>query len=226
MKVHNQKVMKGGAEVKRSGGRYSLVGRSLCCQAPVVAELHVRTAGERDAPAVAALHADSWRRHYRGAYADSFLDGDVHADRVVVWSKRLREPAVGARTVVAETDGRVVGFSYTLLDADPTWGAFVDNLHVSGDYQRRGIGGRLMAASAEFVVTERPQSPLYLWVLKQNSAAQRFYEAIGGQCLEETDVAPVDGVAGRLNGTPVGLRYVWPDPAAIMSRTPPLQPRS
>jgi hypothetical protein len=27
------------------------------------------------------LHADSWRRHYRGAYADAFLDGDVLADR-------------------------------------------------------------------------------------------------------------------------------------------------
>jgi ribosomal protein S18 acetylase RimI-like enzyme len=184
-----------------------------------VAELHFRTAVETDAPAVAALHADSWRRHYRGAYADAFLDGDVHADRLEVWTQRLREPAVGALTLVAESDNEIVGFSHTLLDADPTWGAFVDNLHVYGEYHRRGIGARLMADSAQFVVTERPGSGLYLWVLEQNSAAQRFYTAIGGRCVEQADVAPVDGVAGRLNGAPVGLRYAWPDPAVVVSRT-------
>jgi ribosomal protein S18 acetylase RimI-like enzyme len=182
-----------------------------------VGDVRLRTADEANAAAVAALHADSWRRHYRGAYADSFLDGDLQADRLAVWSERLIEPAVGARTVVAETDGEVVGFCHTLLDADPTWGAFVDNLHVYGEYQRRGIGARLMADSAGFVVTERPQSRLYLWVLAQNGAGQGFYEAIGGRCVEEADVAPVDGVPGRLNGTPVGLRYAWSDPAAIMT---------
>ena len=39
-----------------------------------------RDATERDADFVAALHAESWRRHYRGAYLDSYLDGDVITD--------------------------------------------------------------------------------------------------------------------------------------------------
>jgi hypothetical protein len=43
--------------------------------------LRFRPAGPDDAEKVGMLHADSWRRHYRGAYADSFLDGDVVADR-------------------------------------------------------------------------------------------------------------------------------------------------
>ncbi len=43
-----------------------------------------RFADGRDIKAVAALHADSWRRHYRGAYPDAFLDGDVFADRMVI----------------------------------------------------------------------------------------------------------------------------------------------
>jgi GNAT superfamily N-acetyltransferase len=33
-----------------------------------------RAAGRDDARAVAELHADSWRRHYRGAYSDALLD--------------------------------------------------------------------------------------------------------------------------------------------------------
>jgi GNAT superfamily N-acetyltransferase len=42
--------------------------------------MNFRLAGPPDADAIAALHADSWRRHYRGAYSDAFLDGDVGAD--------------------------------------------------------------------------------------------------------------------------------------------------
>jgi len=64
--------------------------------------LRFRAAGPDDAEQVALLHADSWRRHYRGAYADSFLDGDVVADRRSVWSSRLLAP-VNATTVVTET---------------------------------------------------------------------------------------------------------------------------
>jgi hypothetical protein len=38
-------------------------------------ETRFRQAGPGDAKTVALLHADSWRRYFRGAYADSFLDG-------------------------------------------------------------------------------------------------------------------------------------------------------
>lgn len=45
-------------------------------------ELRYRLAGNSDVQAIAALHADSWRRHLRGAYLDPFLDGEVLADRL------------------------------------------------------------------------------------------------------------------------------------------------
>jgi hypothetical protein len=51
-------------------------------------EITFRDASARDIEAIATLHADSWRRHYRGAYLDSFLDGDVVADRLAVWGQR------------------------------------------------------------------------------------------------------------------------------------------
>jgi hypothetical protein len=35
--------------------------------------MQLRTATSADAVAVAALHADSWRRHYRGVYRDEYL---------------------------------------------------------------------------------------------------------------------------------------------------------
>ena len=94
-----------------------------------------RTAGPADADRVAGLHVASWRRHYRGAYADSFLDSDVVDDRRALWSARLADPT-GRLTVVAEDGAELVGFVHVVFDDDDRWGSLIDNLHVRYGHQR------------------------------------------------------------------------------------------
>lgn len=171
-----------------------------------------RGATARDVEAIAGLHADSWRRHYRGALSDAFLDGDVVADRLAVWTDRLTKPKPDQYTIVADDDGTVVGFAHTSLDEDPKWGALLDNLHVVHARKRGGIGTRLMAEAATVVLERRPFAGLYLWVLEQNTAAQAFYAARDGACIER-EIAPATG-----GGTTVRLRYVWPDPSALLAQ--------
>jgi hypothetical protein len=57
--------------------------------------MRYRQAAANDVAAIASLHAESWRRHYRGAYLDSHLDGDVVADRMAEWSDRLSGSEAG-----------------------------------------------------------------------------------------------------------------------------------
>src|SRR3989442_13448893 len=104
-------------------------------------EPQFRLAGPADAEAVANLHAESWRRHYRGAYSDAFLDGDVIADRLAVWSQRLREDDPSRCTILAEAGG-VVGFAHAVFDEHAAWGALLGNMHVADARKRRGIGYR------------------------------------------------------------------------------------
>jgi len=178
----------------------------------------LRAAGPDDAERVALLHADSWRLHYRGAYSDLFLDGDVVADRRSVWSSRLSAPA-HSMTVLAEDDAGPAGFVHVVFDDDDRWGSLVDNLHVAHDRQRTGIGAALLARTAR-AVAERAAAPsVYLWVLEQNTGAQDFYRALGGACVEKTAVPPPGGVRDRLNGSPLKLRFAWPD-ASALARTP------
>jgi GNAT superfamily N-acetyltransferase len=174
--------------------------------------MEYRNATARDVDAIAQLHVDSWRRNYRGAYSDAFLDGDVVADRMAVWMARLAQPAPNACTVVAEVDGAVVGFAHTILDDDPTWGALLDNLHVVHDLKGRGVGTRLMAETAVTVLERAPSTGLYLWVLEGNTRARAFYAARGGRCVGQQVSEPPGG------GAIVGLRYVWPDPALLLLR--------
>jgi GNAT superfamily N-acetyltransferase len=195
-------------------------------------------AGPDDVETVAMLHADSWRRFYRGAYADSFLDGDVVADRRAVWSARLTDPAhaadaahpagpanpagppgpvgpVGSRTLLAEDDAGPVGFVHVIFDADERWGSLVDNLHVTHSRRRAGIGTALLTRAAAAAADCATNPSLYLWVLEQNTDAQRFYGSLGGTPVETADVPAPGGVPGRLNGSPRGLRISWPEAALL-----------
>jgi GNAT superfamily N-acetyltransferase len=173
-----------------------------------------RTATADDADQVAWLHADSWRRHYRGAYSDSFLDGDIDADRRSVWSSRLAVPA-GTATVLAEYDGQLVGFVHVMFDHDPRWGSLVDNLHVHTSQRRTGIGTQLLARAAQAITDQATGNAMYLWVLQQNTAAQAFYYASGATCVETSTVPPPGRDPSRLNGSPKCLRMTWPDAAVI-----------
>ena len=113
-----------------------------------------RAAGPDDAGSVARLHADSWRRHYRGTYADAYLDSDILTDRRAVWSARLAAAAgtatlpAGTATLLAEDDTGPVGFVHVVFDDDDRWGSLVDNLHVAPGRQRAGIGTGLLARAA------------------------------------------------------------------------------
>jgi ribosomal protein S18 acetylase RimI-like enzyme len=168
-------------------------------------------ANECDADSVAALHADSWRRHYRGAYLDSYLDGDVVADRQEVWRRRLAQPTTGQVTVIARHGDEVLGFVHTILDQDPLWGSLLENLHVRSDLKRAGIGSHLLSENALRLLPLRPQGTLHLWVLDQNTAAQAFYEARGGTRVETQLRGPFPG-----GGRALSHRYHWTDPTRLV----------
>jgi GNAT superfamily N-acetyltransferase len=187
---------------------------------PASAELRFRTAGPDDAQAIAALHADSWRRHYRGAYSDAFLDDEVPGFLLELWTGRLADPDPRARTILAERDDAVVGLAHTILNDNATWGSLLDNLHVVYGLKRQGVGTRLLAMTAQTVLNEEPSSGLYLWVLEQNNDGRAFYEARGGTCVESREVLAPGGDAARLNGRPKGMRFAWRDPSKLLVACP------
>lgn len=172
-----------------------------------VDRVQYREATVADASSIAALHADSWRRHYRGAYPASFFDASLDDDRLAVWSDRLAHPE-GTFTAVAELSG-LAGFIHVRVDDDEHWGALIDNLHVRHDLQRRGIASALMRRAAAEVARRAPGRGMYLWVLEQNTRAQAFYTAIGGQLADARPVGP------PAFPHTLGIRVFWADPTEV-----------
>lgn len=141
--------------------------------------MRCREATSTDATAIAAIHTDSWRVAYRGALDDAYLDGDVVHDRMRVWSERLSAAAPNQRVIVAEEGDHVVGFACAYGRDDDSWGTLLDNIHVRRERHGQGTGKRLLADVAAWCGTTYPDAGLYLWVVEQNRAAQRFYQRLG-----------------------------------------------
>lgn len=173
-----------------------------------------RRAGPADSAAIALLHADSWRRHYRGAYPDEFLDQHAVADRLEVWRKRLAAPAAAGRqvTIVAEDEGRIFGFVHLMLDLDDEWGTLVDNLHVGWQRQREGIGSQLLRNAARVVLESATSNAVHLWVVDGNDGAIAFYQAHRGEVVDQRTVPAPGG------GEVTERRVVWPQAWTVGAR--------
>ena len=177
--------------------------------------MRCREATHEDAVAVATLHAESWRATYRGAYRDEYLDGDVLQERIGVWRNRLSAPPPNQFVVLAEEDGRLIGFACAYGRDDERWGTLLDNLHVRRERHRQGTGTRLVSEVARWCRVHHADCGLYLWVLAQNSQARRFYERLGATDRGGDMSVPPGG--GLVNSR----RYAWTtlDEIAYVRRT-------
>jgi ribosomal protein S18 acetylase RimI-like enzyme len=166
-----------------------------------------------DEPAIARLHADSWRAAYRGILGDDFLDDTVVANRRELWRARFSEiDRKDQLILVGEEHGEIQAFACAFLDADPEWGTLLDNLHVLPGLKGRGLGRQLISAVAEHIRRHGLHSMLHLWVYEKNDQACGFYERLGGivsDCVSET--AP-DGSHVNV------LRYGWRELSLFVNR--------
>jgi ribosomal protein S18 acetylase RimI-like enzyme len=170
----------------------------------------VRRAEDRDRPAIAAVHAESWRGSYRGVLPDRFLDeemGPIMAER---W--RAQEIRPEDAVLVAERDGEVLGFC-AVWDGESV---YIDNLHVRAEARSSGVGRRLLAeATRHFLRPGRRKAHLH--VVAANLRARALYLRLGGR--------PAGLVDKDLYGTSVpNERIEWSDLSLLLERaeaTPP-----
>lgn len=164
-----------------------------------------RKATVRDAEKIAQLHVANWQLHYRGMLDDFYLDNQALADRTKVWQGRLQFPDPNMFLILAEDVDQIIGFGCLFLEDDLEYGALLDNLHVAKTYSGLGVGKALMKVLTEEVIKRQCRQDMYLWVLKGNISAIRFYQKLNGQQKELA-------IEKELGNDPIEkLRYYWPD---------------
>lgn len=130
-------------------------------------EVLVRPAQPQDLPALVALDRDTFDALWQNT-AEAFRDILAHYPFFVV----------------AELDGAAVGYQSCSLVGDQ---GYLARVAVHPDYQRRGIGTRLMTEAVGFFKRERVRS-ITLNTQQDNLASQRLYRWFGFKLVGEEAV--------------------------------------
>lgn len=150
----------------------------------------IRTAVLQDFDAIARVRIDTWRQAYAGIIAAETLADLSYEATAQRWrSYFLNNSPPGWFTLVAEeTAGQVIGFASggPERSQDASYAAEIYALYLLPEYQRRGIGRRLVAAAAVHLCRSGYKN-LLIWVLEQNPACA-FYEALGGRIYRRRQI--------------------------------------
>ena len=132
-------------------------------------------------PAVGRLAAELVRMHHAADPARFLLVPNVE-EGYARWLSR-ESARDGAVVLVAEREGRIVGYSYGTVEGRD-WNLLLDShgaihdIFVADDARRGGVGGRLLQAMTRAL--EGAGAPrIVLSTMVANEAAQRLFRAAG-----------------------------------------------
>jgi ribosomal-protein-alanine N-acetyltransferase len=122
-------------------------------------------------------------REYRGADLNEIveLDESCFAEEFRFDRRSMKDYAEArdAISLIAEKDGRIVGFVIVHVDQTAAgWRGYVVTLDVAAEFRRMGQAARMMQAAERMAVSVGVQQ-MELHVFTENEAAIRFYERMG-----------------------------------------------
>ena len=140
----------------------------------------VRLATLDDAADIARVHVASWRTTYRGMLPDDFLASLSEEHYTERWKRLIAEGSSRVQ-VVDEPKGGIVGFASGGREraGESTFAGELYAIYVLDSAQRLGHGRELVRAIAG-ALREMGLPDMIVWVLRDNAAARRFYERLGG----------------------------------------------
>ncbi|MDE3202073.1 MAG: GNAT family N-acetyltransferase [Acidobacteriota bacterium] len=143
--------------------------------------MQIRVAVPEDALRVAKVHIRTWQIAYRDLLPEAFLDGlniEERAKRYTFGNLDVHNP----QTFLALEGKQVLGFATVGKGRDddlPGQGELLA-LYVDPDWWNKGIGLALIE-TARLRLRLLGYTQAYLWMLKGNERARRFYERDGWQ---------------------------------------------
>ncbi len=137
--------------------------------------MDIRLAVPDDALAIATVHVRSWQKAYRKLLPAEYLDQLRPEDRAPHYDLSNADPAQLC-TVVAIEKNAIVGFATTgpSRDADLPGHGELRALYVDPDRWGKLVGASLLSV-ARANMFELRITKAYLWLLKGNRRADRFY---------------------------------------------------
>ncbi|MGW7547688.1 N-acetyltransferase family protein [Streptomyces sp. NPDC054770] len=157
--------------------------------------LRIRPMTLDDCDRVSEIRVRGWQYAYRGLMPQPFLDGLSVEGDAERRRTRFLDGGDGVTELVAERGGSIVGWAAhgPYRDGEVRTGdAELYAIYVDAAHLGTGAGRALLATVLEQCAG---YARVYLWVLKGNARARRFYEIAGFTADGAEEPYEVDGVA-------------------------------
>lgn len=142
--------------------------------------IKIRQAETSDLREVAQINIDNWQRTYENILPKSFLDQLTLTDKLEKWQQFYSENT--HIMLIAESDNQVAGFIAVSIDSQMSNALYVDALHVSNHFQRKGVGTKLLIEILDRA--KKNQQLVTIAILKENENARNLYIKLGAVHLK------------------------------------------
>ena len=150
--------------------------------------LRIRETTAEDIPVLARLHVVTWN----ATYAPLLMRGPSYAVREHQWREAFARNDPGwFGFVVERADGELVGFAQGNRSDNPAFGGELNKIYLLAEYQRLGLGRRLLGYVARRFMSQGVTS-MWLYGDARNPSS-RAWRALGA---EKTDTDPGNGNYG------------------------------
>jgi GNAT superfamily N-acetyltransferase len=183
--------------------------------------ISIRRARPSDAAAIGMVHATAWQSAYPGILPDDYLAALSDARLAAGYQRSIADRRDGHALFVAVAGGpgepEIVGFA-SGGRSRRTWLAEgeIETLYLLDDYRDRGVGRRLMRATAAHLRAIGCRSVM-LWVLAENPS-RWFYQHLGGRPAARETIR----VAGRAVEQ---MAFLWDPIDSLLAATAPAPER-
>jgi GNAT superfamily N-acetyltransferase len=162
--------------------------RGLRQRGETVASLSIREATPADIPALARLHVTTWN----ATYAPLLMKGPTYEVREWQWREAFaKNDGSWFCFVVERPDGELVGFAKGKRSDHPEFAGELNKIYLLREYQRLGLGRRLLAHVAYRFLSQGVSS---MWLFGDaRNPSSRIWTALGA---EKTDDDPGNGNYG------------------------------
>ena len=143
----------------------------------LTAAIKVRESAEGDLERIAEIKIRNWTDTYGPLIPAETLQRFLDPAEQLAYMRKVSARPDAILLVAEAAGGGVIGFALTYVDEKPH--PWLESLHVHPDFQGRGAGTLLMRATAQ-AIRARGLATMRLGVVEGNTAAERFYERIGG----------------------------------------------
>ena len=139
--------------------------------------LRIRPAAPEDAHAIGDTHAAAWNAAYTHIFDPAFL-GSAAQGRRDGWRLTLPRLILAPNIIlVAERDGRVIGFSHASTEAAEPTVAEIHGFYLHPEAWGSDVAEALMTQTCSALAAN--SEGVVLWTLREAQRARRFYEKVG-----------------------------------------------